>query len=146
MQYSLLTGEITPIHGDLAQLKMLCKIIEQQNLIVSASEINEILKSLITCYNLPGDRALLSHHSIPNSKSLPEPPQTPPPSAKVLELSNALTGLSVSPKKPKAKKLKVKQNVLPSVLAPIFQISKMAKVAPPNNQKKQVGLLFYLKI
>ena len=69
-------------------------------------------------------------------------PVTPPPNLKALDLANALKRLSVSPKKPQAKKRKVKATK--PIIAPIFQISKPKKsdVNLKNSQDKKRVRIF----
>jgi hypothetical protein len=73
-------------------------------------------------------------------------PVTPPPNVKALDLSYTLKRLSVSPKKPQAKKRKVKANLkIKPIIAPIFQISKTQKFNNlTNNQDKKRAINFYI--
>ncbi|KIM38034.1 hypothetical protein M413DRAFT_76363 [Hebeloma cylindrosporum] len=104
-QYPLVENTSDPVFGDLARMGMLRKIIERCNKI-----------------NLPTDCALPLTSPLQLSL-LQQRPVTPPPNAKVLDLSKALKQLSVSPKKPQPKKRKVKGKAAP-IIAPIFQIKK----------------------
>jgi len=69
-------------------------------------------------------------------------PVTPPPNTKVLDLSKALKQLSVSPKKPQAKKRKVKAKAKP-IIAPIFQMSKAQKLDNSKNSQDKKRVSFF---
>lgn len=123
--------------GDLARITVLRKIIEQQNTKVCPIIFEVNPHNLICC--LFQNSALNQACTFNSAKHLPWPTTPPRSQNNDLDLLDALRQLSVSPEKPKIiKKHKIKQET-PSILAPIFQISRAPNFKTAINLQKRVG-------
>jgi len=87
---------------------------------------------------------------LPPKYSPPRPITPPLRSSKEIALTNAINQLSVSPKKPKAKKQKMTDINCPSIFAPIFQVSKAETLGPKalqyfgKEERKHVSYFIFL--
>ncbi|CAA7260791.1 unnamed protein product [Cyclocybe aegerita] len=119
----LLRNTHNPIYGDLGRIGVFCKLVDDYKLNCPPEEAAlAITFDAKSYFGLKEYQRDLDHSPSP---PITPRPATPPPHEDALVLSKALKQMSVSPKKPKAKKKKTATadpKSARSVVAPIFQI------------------------